>query len=400
VRTDLLIIGAGPFGLSLAAWAHDAGLDYVCLGTPMEFWRAHMPQGMYLRSGPDWHLDPAGVHTLERFLAISGSTSPAADTPVPLATPDASAPLSRTQYLAYAQWLQDQRGIVPHAGRVARVTPPTDSIDLFHVGLTDGRTIEARHVVVALGFGHFSHVPADLLTLVPQRCCAHTSDLVDFAGIAGKRFVIVGGRQSAFEWAALMQESGAASIDVVHRHPSPAFAAADWSWVTPLVAAIRADPGWYRRLSDDHRRAVDTRLWAEGRLKVEPWLAPRLATDTVRIRPGCSLVTCIERSDGALEIGLSNGELVSADGVVFATGYKVQIERVPFLYPLVASGALRTRNGFPELDDHFQTSIPNLFITSMPATQDFGPFLAFTVSACVSASLIGDAITSSPHFTG
>jgi hypothetical protein len=40
------------------------------------------------------------------------------------------------------------------------------------------------------------------------------------------------------------------------------------------------------------------------------------------------------------------------------------------------------------LDDHFQTSIPGLFITSMPATQDFGPFFSFTVAVRASAQLI------------
>jgi len=37
-NVDLLIIGAGPFGLSLAAQvAHDE-IDHLILGTPMGFW--------------------------------------------------------------------------------------------------------------------------------------------------------------------------------------------------------------------------------------------------------------------------------------------------------------------------------------------------------------------------
>jgi cation diffusion facilitator CzcD-associated flavoprotein CzcO len=96
---ELLIVGAGPFGLSLAAWAHEAGMDYLCLGSPMEFWRRQMPPGMYLRSGPDWHLDPAGVHTLQRFLGGEA------------ATVDSSHPLPIAAYLEYVQWLQDERRI-------------------------------------------------------------------------------------------------------------------------------------------------------------------------------------------------------------------------------------------------------------------------------------------------
>jgi cation diffusion facilitator CzcD-associated flavoprotein CzcO len=257
--------------------------------------------------------------------------------------------------------------------------------------------MRARHVAVALGFAHFPHIPVELLSLLPERSCAHTSRLVDFSTVNGERILIVGGRQSAFEWAALMNEAGAASVDVVHRHATPDFSPSEWAWVGPLVRRMRTDPGWYRRLEDDERRALDCRFWSEGRLKLEPWLAPRLAAPGVHLRPGCTIVGCHERSDGRLDIALSDGTVARVDRVVFATGYKVDLERVPLLRHLTATGALRTRNGFPELDDHFQTSIPNLYVTSMPATQDFGPFLAFTVSACVSAALIGEAITTSPR---
>ena len=379
MRTDLLIIGAGPFGLALAAWARSAAVDHCCIGSPMEFWRTRMPSGMLLRSGPDWHLDPSGELTLERFLATKAAGRSAG-------------PLTRGEYLAYTEWLQEQRGIVPVCKRVTELTPPADGRRLFQVRLDDGSVVEARFVAVAIGFGRFPHVPPELAAAIPATAAAHTSELIDFHGLAGKRCLIIGGRQSAYEWAALLREAGAASVDIVHRHPVPAFAESHWSWVGPLVARMRTEPGWYRRLADDERRALDHRFWSEGRLKLEPWLAPRLASDAVRPRPGCSVVACSERRDGALEITLSDGDAVTADQVVFATGYKVQIDRVPFLQPLVASGALRTGDGFPVLNDRFETSVPGLFITSMPATRDFGPFLAFTVSAGVSAAMIGDAI--------
>src|SRR5262245_3921862 len=66
--TSLLVIGAGPYALSTAAFARQHGIDTVVLGRPMGFWREHMPAGMYLRSGPDWHLDAAATHTLEAYL--------------------------------------------------------------------------------------------------------------------------------------------------------------------------------------------------------------------------------------------------------------------------------------------------------------------------------------------
>ena len=50
-KVDLLIIGAGPFGLAMSAYARHLGIDHVIVGKPMDFWKANMPEGMYLRSG-------------------------------------------------------------------------------------------------------------------------------------------------------------------------------------------------------------------------------------------------------------------------------------------------------------------------------------------------------------
>ena len=191
--------------------------------------------------------------------------------------------------------------------------------------------------------------------------------------------------------AALLIEAGASAVYISHRHESPAFAAADWSWVNPIVDAIGEDPGWFRRLSQAEKDDVNHRLWAEGRLKVEPWLEARLNNDRVHVRPRTEVVECVEKN-GELNVTLSNGEAVKCDQIVLATGYKVDITRLPILAAGNILDQLETRNGFPVLDEHFQTSIKRLFITSMPATQDFGPFFAFTIAVRVSAKLICKAI--------
>ena len=69
VQTDLLIVGAGPYGLALSAYAGHLGIDHITVGRAMDFWHAHMPDGMYLRSASDWHLDPLGVDTIEAYAA-------------------------------------------------------------------------------------------------------------------------------------------------------------------------------------------------------------------------------------------------------------------------------------------------------------------------------------------
>ena len=64
-RADLLVIGAGPYAYSAAAYARENGIDTHVVGQPMSFWRDQMPSEMFLRSGPDWHLDGSGEHTFE-----------------------------------------------------------------------------------------------------------------------------------------------------------------------------------------------------------------------------------------------------------------------------------------------------------------------------------------------
>ena len=376
--TTLAIIGAGPFGLAQAAWAAHAGVDYVAIGRPMDFWTEHMPAGMLLRSGADWHLDPAGDFTIERFFAEHG-TDVASNTP-----------LGRDRYLEYAAWLQARRNIRPLDARVVALDPPMVPGDRFHIRFADRPPLAARHVVVAIGFGYFAHEPQDLVARLPRGRWRHSRDAVALDGYAGRRVLIVGGRQSAFEWAALLHEAGAAAVDVVYRHASPAFAESEWEWIDPLVARFAEDPSWFRRLGADQQQALTYRLWSEGRLKIEPWLEGRLRGSSVTLRPQTEVTGGAERA-GAVDVGLSTGDTLIVDDVILATGYKVDVARVPFLGGDIARGLVVSK-GCPALDEHLQTSIPGLFMTSMAATQDFGPFFGFTVAARVSATHIGKVI--------
>jgi lysine/ornithine N-monooxygenase len=232
--------------------------------------------------------------------------------------------------------------------------------------------------------------------MLPEGRFSHTSELSDFSRLRGKRVLIVGGRQSAFEWAALIHEQGATAIHLSYRHPTPAFEESDWSWVAGCVHNIATQPGWFRKLSSEERDQINHRQWAEGRLKLEPWLAPRITNNETTLHPASKVVACDELPNGELEVKLSTGDTLKVDHIVLATGYKVDVKRIPFLNKGNILSRLRTLNGFPALDDHLQSNMPGLFFTSMCATQDFGSFFGFTVSVRASATLIGSRLRSAP----
>lgn len=126
--TELLVIGAGPYGLCIAAHAKDSGLSVAVVGESMAFWKHNMPSGMLLRSGLDWHLDASEVHTLEAFLEERRIPRTAAK-PMPVET-----------FRDYAEWFREckQINVQPlHVDRVHRVDGQ------FEAHCDNGETIRA-----------------------------------------------------------------------------------------------------------------------------------------------------------------------------------------------------------------------------------------------------------------
>ncbi len=98
-ETDLLVIGAGPYAYSAAAYARDNGIETHIVGHPMAFWREQMPTDMYLRSGPDWHLDGSGEATFEAFFEDRGLRPEDFD-PIPIGV-----------FLDYTEWFRERKAL-------------------------------------------------------------------------------------------------------------------------------------------------------------------------------------------------------------------------------------------------------------------------------------------------
>jgi FAD-dependent urate hydroxylase len=367
-RTDLLVIGAGPYAYAAAAFARENGVDVHVVGRPMAFWRDQMPAGMFLRSGSDWHLDAAGEHTFEAYFEDRGLSRADLD-PIPIGV-----------FLDYTEWFRARKSLQVDERMVTELSTTGDA---FLATMEDGTTIAAEKVLAAPGVRHFANLPA-WSDAVPTDRRAHTSDLVSFDGLAGARVLVVGGRQSAYEWAALLCAQGAERVDVVHRHPTPSFANVSWAFVDPYVEQTLAHRGWWRRLPSHEKQAIAARFWQVGRLTLEHWLVPRMTAGVVISHPGCA-VTDVAVGDDDVTLTLSDGHTRTVDLVLFASGYQADLARVPYLGGVL--DRVSVTDGFPRLSEGFETSLSGLFMVGFVSTRDFGPFFGFTKGCPASARI-------------
>jgi len=379
-KTNLLIIGAGPFGLSMSAFCLHNNIEHIIVGKSMDFWKNNMPVGMKLRSAYDWHLDPTGIDTFERFMEDRGSNL------------EDFRPVPIELYLEYAGWFQQQKNINPINNMVIKLDY-NESNSEFIGEMENGNQIISKNVLLAVGFKYFKNIPSEFSGQIPEDMYTHTCDINSFERFKDKKCLIVGGRMSAFESAALLLESGANEVTISFRHNMPEFTESEWSWVTPLLEKMAENPEWYCELDDAEKDNIGKRFFGEGRLKMEPWLKPRLDHDSIHILPNTE-ITEIVVSGNKLKVNFNYGEHITVDHVVLATGYKVNINNVPFLQSGNLLDKIKINNGFPELDAHLQTTVPGLYTTSMLATKDLGLFFGFTVSVNTSAIIIGEKILS------
>lgn len=390
--SDVVIIGAGPYGLAGAAHLRARRVETRVFGEPMSFWERHMPRGMFLRSAPSASSlgDPSGRLGLGQFRSASGL--PAAK-PVPI-----------EHFVRYGHWFQEQA--VPHVERrtITRVSPNARG---FHVRTADGEEFHARRVVVATGISNFARRPVEFEKL-PLTLASHSFDQSDLGRFARKSVVVVGAGQSALESAALLHEAGA-SVELLVRRPAT-FMIPDVQ-VSGVMKAVRkvlspiarppfdimgprfvswliAWPRLYRHAPHALREFLTAKAVRPGG---SGWLAPRLAP--VTITTACHVTAAAATPDGSrVRLKLSDGTERVVDHVLLATGYRVDVNRYPFLAPALRE-RIRTRNGYPALTVGFESSVPGLHFVGTPAADTFGPLCRFVAGTPYMARALARFIT-------
>ena len=281
---EVAVIGAGPYGLSVAAHLDHAGFATHVFGEPMGFWRRNMPKGMMLRS--PWHgthiSSPDSSHSLDVY-AIEHDV-------------DDEKLLPLENFVDYGEWFQ--KHAVPQLDR--RAVAQIDATGTgFRLTLGDGEIVTADRVVVATGLRNQEYRP-DVFTGLPAALVSHSCEHADLGIFRGKRVAVIGRGQSACESAALLAEAGA-ETEIISRgdihwlaHLTDGNAAKPpLGWLREALAAPSAVgpfplswlaefPGVARRLPAKLREEFTQRCLKAG---AAGWLKPRFARRCVQCQP-------------------------------------------------------------------------------------------------------------------
>ena len=373
---DVVVVGAGPYGLSTAAHLLGRGLRVAVFGRTLELWREHMPKGMLLRS--HWWAtnlsDPRKAHGFERFCKEQKY--------------DNSYPLPIKTFVDYGLWFQ--RRAVPQVDETY-VSSIERHDNRFLLTLEDGREVESRAVVMAIGLRYYANRPEQYGRL-PAGPVSHSSDHRDFSRFKGQDVIVIGGGQSAIEFAALLHEAGA-GVQVVSRRRIVWLPPDRMHVRTPLesILAPKASiaPGWGNWVLDhlpylfyrfpQSRRDSHNAAYHSG---ATDWLRNRVI-GKVTLREG-QTVTKLNVVDGRVVATVSDGARLTADHILLATGYTVDIDKLTMIHPSLRA-EVATDRAIPVLSHWFESSVPGLYFIGLTSLRAFGPLYRF-VAGCGAAA--------------
>ena len=380
---EVAVIGAGPYGLAVAAHLRGAGIETRVFGETMGFWQRNMPKGMKLRSpwGTSHIADPRGELSLDNYIRMNRVKR--------------TEPFPLEEFVRYGQWFQLQAAPDLDARRVELVDGVPGG---FVLRLVDGERVIARRVVVALGLANQEYKPAEFADM-PADLVSHSSEHVGFERLRNRRVAVVGRGQSACESAVLLSEAGA-EVELISRgdvrwigseNPGAESEELVWSihkvltskgavgpfplnWLVDAPALVRHLPAKVRdRLAERCLRPAAT-----------AWLRPRASK--IRINAGRNISGV--RPDGSrVAVRLDNGEQGRFDHLVLATGYRIDIAKLGILSPALLAGIKRI-DGYPALSAGFESTVRGIHFAGSSALKSFGPLMRFVWGAGYAARAV------------
>ena len=354
----------------------------------MASWVSGMPEGMFLKShGFASNLyEPTASFTLERYCAENGLSYSAENLPVPLST-----------FISYG--LAFQRLFVPDLeDRV--VCNISESGSGYEIVFDDGEVLAARRVIIASGIKEFHHVPP-VLDEMPSEFVTHSSTHSSLAPFDGKSVAVIGAGSSALDFAVLLHQRGI-EVELFCRRSEVEILSRTF-YPRPIRSQIRRPqspmgPGWRSRLSADGARFYRYLPTSFRMNFLRTHLGPSggwFLRDEIEHIPvhTSSTIRCASISGNKVLLDIVDAQGAERefrfDHVVAATGYKVDLQRLPFL-----SNELRSQivclNGYPVVSSHFESSLSRLYFAGQTTATTFGPVVRFACGARLTSERISE----------
>lgn len=378
---DVAIIGAGPYGLSIAAHLKARGVNFRIFGYPMHTWSEHMPRGMRLKSEgfASSLYDPDRVFTLEAYCKEKGLPYAPIGLPVPLDV-----------FTDYG--LEFQKRFVPELERTL-VTSLEPAVEGFRVGLGGGESLLARRVVMAVGLTHYEYLPP-ILEGHSEKFVTHSARHTTLNHFKGRDVIVVGAGASALDLTALLHQAGA-NVQVVARKPVIRFHDPPDNLEPSFFDQLRTPitgigPGWRLFLCTNaplvfRKMPLKFRLDKVKRIlgPAPCWFIKDSVVGKVPLNVGLN-VTGVKIQNGRVSLELTDSggapKTLVTDHVIAATGYRVDLGRLGFIHPNLQA-SVRSVEGTPVLSSNFESSVRGLFFVGASAANTFGPLLRFAFGA-------------------
>jgi len=375
---EIVVIGAGPYGLSIWAHLRHERIPFRIFGKPLSTWTDHVPKSLTLKSDAFASnlASPDDEFPLRQFYRESGRTGYSS----------LGLRVGANTLAEYGQEFQRR-----YVGEVeeAQVLEVASTGDGFRLLLDTGDQVTARKIIVAVGLLSLRHVPDSLASLPPE-LLSHSSGHHDLAKFRGRRVVVIGAGQSACEMSALLNEAGA-EVTMPTRRPL--------EWYAPrredkpnvrrsVHQRIRRPnfglgPGWrtwfwsetpyaFSVLPAETRHAKAYKTFGPAG---SGWIKHRV-DGVIPIYTGS--LRSVNARGGEVHLSISTAERsveLTADHVIAATGYRPEVRRLPFLVQL--QDETPTIHGAPLLNRSFKSSVPGLHFAGFLAAATFGPSMRF-----------------------
>jgi thioredoxin reductase len=378
--TDVAIIGAGPYGLSLAAHLRAQGVNYRIFGEAMRFW-LNMPIGVNLKSlaFATSIAVPKSGHSFPNWCRQRGLED--------------FEPCTMQSFSAYG--LDIQKQFVPDLEELL-VTNVSLRPDGFELALSSGERLRSRKVVVCTGLSGLAQIPGELQKLGPHRM-RHTFDISDYNEFRNKTVAVIGAGASAIEAGALVHEAGGSSQIFVRgeeavfhgraplirplldriKNPMTVLGASRTSWILQhLPLSVYMLP-----------RERRTRFVKRYLGPASPWWIKDRVLGNVPIHLRHELVEAGD-SGQCVRLKVRDGEgnlrTVEVDTVIAGTGYDVNVSRLKFLDSRLLE-RIDCIERAPTININFESSVPGLHFVGPLSFMCFGPLFRFVTGAEITA---------------